>query len=801
MKTKTLLALLLLTLGLSACNLPQPVDPSATPLPSPTFDPLFPTPTLTTTPPSTATPLARIESGDRALFNGDWELALQEYQLALDSNYDPEIQTAAMLGIGRTRYLSGDYSGALGDLRNLVDNYPYAPHRAQAFFHLARVYDALGQYAQAADAYGNYWSLRPGLIDAYLFEWQADSYAAAGSYQTALDTYQLALEAPSLSNGLGIEIKVAGIYDTAGDYETAIALYANIRANTNNDYVKAQMNLRMGQAYLSLGQPEEAYTLFQDSVANYPLSYDTYIGLVILVEAGVPVNELSRGLVDYYAGQYAVAIAAFDRYLQAYPDDPTALFYRGLSFLSLSEAEQAIISWDKIIELHPQDRFWDDAHDEKAYAQWAYLDEYNLATDTLLSFVARAPGHPSAAEYLSYAARIAERGGYLTQSAELWERVANEYPASGLGYRSLFLSGISRYRIEDYGGALVSFQSSMEFAATSGDQAALYLWMGKCHQALGNAEAARQSWDQATAADPTGYYSERARDLLLDRPAFTPPQVYDLAFDQAAERADAETWLRTTFAISAEVGLSDPGSLRNDVRFQRGDELWALGQYGEARTEFESLRLSVQHDPADTFRLAGYLHELGLYRPAIFAARGVLNLAGMDDAGTLSAPIYFNHIRFGIYYGDLILPAAQAYGLHPLFIFSVVRQESLFEGFITSTAAARGLMQIIPSTGQSIADRSGWPPNYTSDDLYRPLVSVTFGTDYLSRQHDTFDGDPSAALAAYNGGPGNSNIWWNLADGDPDLFLEIIRFGETRRYVRGVYEIFAIYRRIYDRTP
>ena len=40
-----------------------------------------------------------------------------------------------------------------------------------------------------------------------------------------------------------------------------------------------------------------------------------------------------------------------------------------------------------------------------------------------------------------------------------------------------------------------------------------------------------------------------------------------------------------------------------------------------------------------------------------------------------------------------------------------------------------------------------------------------------------------------------------LAEGDQDLYLEIIRFEETRNYIRGIYEIFSIYRRLYDRTP
>jgi soluble lytic murein transglycosylase len=58
-----------------------------------------------------------------------------------------------------------------------------------------------------------------------------------------------------------------------------------------------------------------------------------------------------------------------------------------------------------------------------------------------------------------------------------------------------------------------------------------------------------------------------------------------------------------------------------------------------------------------------------------------------------------------------------------------------------------------------------------------------------------------AALAAYNGGPGNAMEWQKLAPNDPDLFLEVIRFEETRNYIDSVYELFNIYRRLYDRSP
>jgi soluble lytic murein transglycosylase len=130
-----------------------------------------------------------------------------------------------------------------------------------------------------------------------------------------------------------------------------------------------------------------------------------------------------------------------------------------------------------------------------------------------------------------------------------------------------------------------------------------------------------------------------------------------------------------------------------------------------------------------------------------------------------------------------------------------MRQESLFERGIRSSVGARGLMQIMPTTGQEIFGRMGWPAGFTPNDLDRPLVSIRMGLDYLDDQRAYLGGDLYGALAAYNGGPGNAAVWHGLAGGDPDLFVEIIRFEETRRYIRSIYEIYSIYRRFYERVP
>ena len=159
----------------------------------------------------------------------------------------------------------------------------------------------------------------------------------------------------------------------------------------------------------------------------------------------------------------------------------------------------------------------------------------------------------------------------------------------------------------------------------------------------------------------------------------------------------------------------------------------------------------------------------------------MLTLAGQDSQqASLTAPAYFNHMRYGLYYHDLIINEAQKYGLDPLFMFSVIRQESLFEGFVSSTAGAHGLMQIVPDTGEQIANELNWPPVYDSEDLYRPMVSVTIWLLLFGQEREIcWMGILYAGLAAYNAGPGNALVWKELAGDDPDLLLEIIRFEET----------------------
>ena len=225
----------------------------------------------------------------------------------------------------------------------------------------------------------------------------------------------------------------------------------------------------------------------------------------------------------------------------------------------------------------------------------------------------------------------------------------------------------------------------------------------------------------------------------------------------------------------------------------RGELLWRLGLYEDGKRELEALRQDYARDAVASYQLALRFRDIGIYRSSIIAADSVLLLSGQS---VFEAPRLIGRLSYPVYYSDIILSLAENYGYDPLLQFALVRQESLYESFIASHAGAQGLSQVMPATGEYIAQRLGLT-DYENQDLYRPRMGLVFGAYYLQEQLNTFDGDIPAALSAYNAGPGNAARWHAAAGDDLDLYLETVNFSETRTYIQRIYSGYVIYRYLY----
>ncbi len=787
---------------LTSCVYAWDSTPGDIPASSTLFDTLTPAATVTPTDMPTPLPTVRLVQGDEALFQGDFAQALVEFQSILNLVTTPDVQLAAQYGLAKTYFLMGDCGSALQIFSNLYTGAYGAP----AFYFSGQCYEQAGDYNQAAAAYSSYLQLNPGVIDEYIFELKGDALASNGNYVDAIAAYTSALQATPAGDFDTLNLKICQQYLNQQDYANAIRSCMDLYSITQNNYTKSTANLLAGQAYLALSindptYKDQAYARFQDSVTNYWYSYDTYSQLVQLVNDGIPVSDLDRGVIDFNAGQYGLAIDALTRYLGSAPEHAaTAHYYRANSYIQSGQYDLAILDYDAIITDHVADSLWTLAWEEKASTIWYYKEQYAAGAQVLLDFVALVPTSEDAGQFLYDAGRIYERGQMLVEAASTWERMINEYPSFETSLRGLFLSAVTYYRMANYDTALTSFQRYFILSTTAEEQAAAQFWIAKCQSAKGDAISASSSWQQSVALDPIGYYGVRASQILNNIQPFTSTEPYDLAYDLQSERLVAGEWLLATFNLPAETDLNTMGELASNISLRRGDAFYELGLYEMADGEFNSLRSSLALDPLNSFRLIPHLLDRNMYQQAIFSSWQILDNANYDFSGSLTAPKYFNHIRFGAYYRELVVSTANNEGFNPLLLFSLIRQESLFEGHVVSSAGAIGLMQIMPGTGEEIAGQLGWPVGYSTSDLYRPAINIPLGARYLARQRDYLGENLPAALASYNAGAGNAEVWLSLSQNDIDMFVEIIRFDETRNYVMQITEFWNIFQMIYERS-
>jgi hypothetical protein len=114
---------------------------------------------------------------------------------------------------------------------------------------------------------------------------------------------------------------------------------------------------------------------------------------------------------------------------------------------------------------------------------------------------------------------------------------------------------------------------------------------------------------------------------------------------------------------------------------------------------------------------------------------------------------------------DIVDEGAKLSGLDTDLVRAVVRRESAYNPWATSTKGAQGLMQLMPSV----------QAQFGVTDPYDPKQNVAAGTRLLKQLLEQFDGDLPRALGAYNAGPTRVEQWGGVPP-----------FPETTQYVNGI---------------
>jgi soluble lytic murein transglycosylase len=729
--------------------------------------------------------------------NGDYVRAVTTFQAVLNDPFiPPDVRAEAAFSLGQAAVREGLFQAAVDALSEFITRYAGDPRVSKAFFLRGDAYLGLGQWALAIPDFQQYLSLKPGVIDSYAHERIGDAYLNLGQTENALAAYQLAADAArSPAAKAAMREKLAAAYLNAGRPQDSVVQYDAILAEARNAAYRANIEYQAAQLEIGLGQTERGYARLAAMMAIYPTTVAAYRALQDLLAIGAPVDEWLRAQIAFANQDYQDALAALNRYTTQVPVAPVdALLMLGRSYRALGNYSAAYTTFQTILNQYTSDSAFGLAWLEQGRTLFQSGDTTGAIT-RYLDLATAGATLPEAPEALWRAGYLYSTLGDVDSALATFDALSVSYAGTSQAQDGLLLGATLAYNA----GRVQTAQAFYTRLANTGSgvaKAQAFLWLGRLYQQAGQIDLAQQSFTGAIQASPGDYYAVRAEDLLNGRLPFTPPAHLNFSFDTASEQAEAEQWLRTTFKLTQEGALYPLSpALQSDPRMIRGRELWELADFAAAKAEFDSLSQAYAEDALATYQLAVYFADIGLYRSSIEAAARLIGvLAGVDN---FSAPRYLVRLRYPIHYEELVLPAAQEFDVDPLLVFALIRQESLYESFATSSAQAQGLMQIIPSTGAEIHGRLGWPAGFQNSDLYRPYINVRFGVFYLDFVLDFVDGVPYAALAGYNGGPGNARGWLNLAGPDIDLFIQTVTFEETRLYVERIYEQYTVYRWLY----
>ncbi len=323
------------------------------------------------------------------------------------------------------------------------------------------------------------------------------------------------------------------------------------------------------------------------------------------------------------------------------------------------------------------------------------------------------------------------------------------------------------------------------YPASKKAPAALY-FLGRLAEDSGNRAAAAAWYREAAHQYPNWYYGFLAQDRL---------QALGKTGGDGEAAAEVSRFLsRIEFPLRRHRKNFTPTAL-TQTRLRRARLLLAAGFQSWGERELRWGARTGAQGPILAMELARAAAAAGRYGESIrfikALAPGYLSMA-LEDA-----PEEFWRLAFPLPYRSILEKYARRRKLDLYFLAALIRQESEFDARAVSRARARGLTQILPSTGRLLA-RKLRIRHYRTSHLYRPEINVNMGTYYLRSLIDDLDGHTAAALASYNAGRNRVKRWLAWAEfREPAEFVETIPFTETRSYVQTVLRNTEIYRRLY----
>jgi soluble lytic murein transglycosylase len=629
------------------------------------------------------------------------------------------------------------------------------------------------------------------VLDDYVRFWMAEALLNLGDAKQAADMFESIPQAvPDSSLLIKAAYRAGEAWYQASSCPEAMARFAKAMELNDKEPGTALALLRRGACQLRENNiPEGRVTLMQLWVrfASSPEAKEAEALLASNLggEPWViqPHERLARAQVYFGLSFHAEAIEELRKFLAADSQSPRraeAKLKLGIAQVRLKQYDQARETFRALVK-----EGGTESHEASVWLARVFLRQGQ--GDQLLDLV----------RTLSTSSLSAERKGQIALFAGMWLEDQSRFDDAIVQYRQAATIGAPasqraearwrvgwvHYRMARYREASDELRLLADQHGSDFEPQALY-WMARAAE-LSQQPHARDVYVQLCQRYIYTYYCQLARERI-DLPLSEAP---------AAETIPETGSMNSGTSANGQAvrAVSTRAEIEQQAAYRRAIELKTLGLDSDAARELAWLSDHYTRDPDVLMALATMLNEVGASHHALRLARARFRDKLERTGGNVDPSLW------RIAYPTGLLPMIRGLGVSsvdPYLVAAIIREESQYDWRAVSRVGAVGLMQVMPGTANTVAQRLGIPP-VGREDLFDQEINIRIGVHYVEQLLGQFSGNVAHTIASYNAGPMAVGGWIALyRDRSQDEFVELIPYQETRQYVKRVLRSYKEYLRL-----
>jgi len=714
---------------------------------------------------------------------------VEEHPLTIELKVDLENYK-----MGLEFYQQSDYQQAIFELLKVEYSTLNLPLYIKSQYLLGDCYRKIEDWNMAIEIYKNLVIDDPILTDYSLFH-LAETYRLKGENRESTATYKQIIE--NFPQSLIISetnYQIAQNYRELNDTTSAVIYYKNILKDSKDNQLKAKVLFELSEIYWQGKKYVDSLNcLYEILDKGYRLKRKSEPEELLIRYFNKIQEDLKEIEVPYHImvkcadilfkyRQYNLAEGLYVKVIETFPEasDIAEIYYkRARALYYKKEYKEAVNQCEEIIAKFPSGEITIKAN-YLGGNSLRVLGERYLAIDKYEKIIGQYPeSYYARQSYL----RLAESYFQLKEKEKgisLWRELISKYPNSYESMTSLW--NLARYYTKNKtdSKALDYYRELSErFSQSKLGDDALY-WSGKILESIGSDEEAKIAYEKLVREYPLSYYTERIIEQRSDISFVWPVSV-----SRKEDFTNLDEFLIKYDKIEGKGQLSLlKAELFEEVSF-----------YKESIVELKGALNYNSGNIFLLFKLSDIYKKNMDYNDSLNYSEIIFNY--LEDNHQLEElPLELWESLYPLYYEDMIRERALEYEIDPLLVLAMIREESRFNSWDESVAGARGLMQIIFSTGEWIAQKINLE-EFNDEMLFDPEINIDLGCWYIYYLEERFSNDSILVISGYNAGPGTTSKWLKQYDrSDLDNFVENVPYSETREHIKKVIKSYHMYKRL-----